>query len=232
MKPAWDQLSEEFKTSKHAGVYDVDCTAEGKDLCEKIGVSGYPTIKYGDASSLENLKDYSGGRDFEALKKFAEENLGPVCGPKDLDACDEMERALVERFLGMHVAELDSEIGKLDKDFSARQKKFAKKKRKFDEKYKEFKDELKDHKSDLKAHEKTGKKLEQNVKATKAEKDKFAKQTKKMSDLSAKFDKKEVDIESEKAVFDKEQGDLDAEIKTSGLKYMKIVRTQKKKDEL
>jgi hypothetical protein len=85
MKPAWDKLTAEFKDSKTALIADVDCTAGGKELCNSIGVRGYPTIKYGDPN---NLEDYKGGRDFDALKKFAEENLGPTCGPANLDLCD------------------------------------------------------------------------------------------------------------------------------------------------
>lgn len=45
MKPAWDQLSTEFLGSKGSGVYDVDCTAAGKPLCDANDVTGFPTIK-------------------------------------------------------------------------------------------------------------------------------------------------------------------------------------------
>merc|ERR1712193_546212 len=65
-------MGAEFKDSKTALVADVDCTAGGQSLCNEVGVRGYPTIKYGDPN---NLEDYKGGRDFDALKKFAEENL-------------------------------------------------------------------------------------------------------------------------------------------------------------
>merc|ERR1719479_810420 len=62
----------EFKDSKTALVADVDCTAAGKPLCDSNGVQGFPTIKWGDPASLEK---YEGGRGFDALKKFAEENF-------------------------------------------------------------------------------------------------------------------------------------------------------------
>ena len=48
----------------------------GGGLCDSNGVRGFPTIKWGDPSSLE---DYDGGRDYEALKKWAKENLKPMC---------------------------------------------------------------------------------------------------------------------------------------------------------
>ena len=65
-------------------VADVDCTAGGKPLCDTNGVKGFPTLKYGDPSSLE---DYEGGRDETALKKFVSE-LKHVCSPANMDLCD------------------------------------------------------------------------------------------------------------------------------------------------
>jgi len=121
MKPDWDKLMAEFKDSKTALVADVDCTAAGKDLCNQVGVRGYPTIKYGDPN---NLEDYKGGRDFNALKKFAEANLGPTCGPANLDLCDAEKKAEIEKFSKMSTSDLEAAIKekteameKLEKDF-------------------------------------------------------------------------------------------------------------------
>merc|ERR1719326_1131333 len=113
MKPDWDKLMAEFKDSKTALVADVDCTAGGKTLCNEVGVRGYPTIKYGDPNALE---DYKGGRGYDQLKKFAEENLGPTCGPANLDLCDAEKKAEIEKFQAMPAADLDSAI----KDAEAR----------------------------------------------------------------------------------------------------------------
>jgi len=68
MKPAWDRLMGDFKDHATALVADVDCTAEGKPLCDASGVKGFPTIKWG---SYDSLADYEGGRTYEDLKKFA-----------------------------------------------------------------------------------------------------------------------------------------------------------------
>jgi hypothetical protein len=121
MKPAWDKLIAEFKDSKTALVADVDCTAGGQSLCNEVGVKGYPTIKYGDPN---NLEDYKGGRDFDALKKFAEANLGPTCGPANLDLCDDEKKADIAKFSKMSASDLDDSIKekteameKLEKDF-------------------------------------------------------------------------------------------------------------------
>mmetsp|Transcript_89548 Transcript_89548/g.252336 ORF Transcript_89548/g.252336 Transcript_89548/m.252336 type:complete len:168 (+) Transcript_89548:222-725(+) len=115
---------DEFKDSKTSLVADVDCTTDGKDLCEKHGVKGYPTIKYGDPNDLQ---DYSGGRDYAALKTFADENLGPTCGPDNLDLCDEESKTLIAKFQKMDADELDMAIeegdAKIKKIEAASQKK-------------------------------------------------------------------------------------------------------------
>jgi len=88
-------------------VADVDCTTEGKELCTKFGVSGYPTIKYGDPAEL---KDYQGGRSYADLKKFADENLGPSCGPANLDLCSAGDKAKLEKFMKSSEGKLDGQI--------------------------------------------------------------------------------------------------------------------------
>merc|ERR1711939_344982 len=89
---------DEFKDSKTALVADVDCTVH-QDLCGKHGVQGYPTIKYGDPN---NMEDYQGGRDFDDLQKFAKENLGPSCGPANLDLCDAEQKAKIQGFQALY----------------------------------------------------------------------------------------------------------------------------------
>merc|ERR1711907_764114 len=61
----------------------------------------------GDPSSLE---DYKGGRDFDALKKFAKENLKPMCSPANIDLCDEEKKKDIEKFQGMPAADLEKAI--------------------------------------------------------------------------------------------------------------------------
>lgn len=107
MKPDWDRLMAEYEGSKTTLIADVDCTAGGESLCSEKGVGGYPTIKFGDPNALE---DYSGGRDFDALKKFAAENLGPTCGPNNMDLCDADQKALIKKFQAMSAEELDAAI--------------------------------------------------------------------------------------------------------------------------
>merc|ERR1712187_845410 len=115
LRPDWDKLMEDFKGSPTSLVADVDCTTEGKDLCEKHGVRGYPTIKYGDPAEL---KDYQGGRSYDDLKKFAEENLGPTCGPgENLELCDAETKPKIEAYAKMSAGKLEGKIRKAVKDY-------------------------------------------------------------------------------------------------------------------
>lgn len=121
MKPDWDKLAEDYKDSKTQLIADVDCTAEGEPLCEAHGVQGFPTLKYGDPSDLQ---DYEGGRDYEALKAFAEENLVPQCSPTNLDLCDEDKKAEIKKYMEMDTAALkaaidekEAALAKIDTDF-------------------------------------------------------------------------------------------------------------------
>jgi len=112
MKPAWDKLMDAFKDSKTALVGDVDCTAAGKPLCDSNGVRGFPTIKYGDPADLH---DYQGGRDFDALKAHADTNLGPSCGPANLDLCSDDQKAEIEKVMAMSDADIEAKIAEAEK---------------------------------------------------------------------------------------------------------------------
>merc|ERR1712232_718964 len=109
-----------FKDSTSVLVADADCTAGGKELCNSVGVRGYPTIKHGDPNDLQ---EYKGGRDFSALKKFAE-GLGPTCGPANLDLCDDEKKKKIDEFKALgaskredKIKEEEASMEKLEKEF-------------------------------------------------------------------------------------------------------------------
>jgi hypothetical protein len=141
MKPAWDQLIGDFEGHKTALVADVDCTAGGQDLCEKVGVRGYPTIKWGDPN---NLEDYEGGRDYDDLKKFAEENLKPVCSPANIDLCNDEQKANIEKYTKMSDAELDEAIKAKEKEQEDAESTFTSEVEKLQKKYEELSKEKDD----------------------------------------------------------------------------------------
>lgn len=120
MKPSWDKLMDEFKDSKTAIVADVDCTVQ-EDLCTKHGVEGYPTIKWG---AVTDLKDYDGGREYDELLEFAKANLGPTCGPQNLDLCSEEQKKEIESISAMSDEDLQKKIEDKEKEISDIEKKF------------------------------------------------------------------------------------------------------------
>lgn len=115
MKPDWDKLMDAFAGSSTQLIADVDCTTEGKPLCDANGVRGYPSIKWGDPAALE---DYKGGRDFKSLEKFAKENLKPMCSPKNIDLCEDDKKAEIEKFQAMSATELDDLISEKEKELT------------------------------------------------------------------------------------------------------------------
>lgn len=121
MKPAWDKLGGEHKGSKTVLIGDVDCTTE-KNLCSKYGVKGFPTIKYFTGATAADGDKYEGGRDFDALQKFAKENLGPSCDPSHKDLCTAEQAAEIDAKMALSIAELTEEADKHDADIKAAEK--------------------------------------------------------------------------------------------------------------
>jgi len=123
IKPDWDKLIADFEGSATQMVADVDCTAEGEPLCQEFGIQGFPTLKWGDPSDLQ---DYNGGRSYEDLKQFADMNLKPQCTINNLDLCDDETKAQIQKYQGMSKEDLsaaaEEEEGKMqaaEKNFEA-----------------------------------------------------------------------------------------------------------------
>lgn len=116
MKPDWDKLMKEFESSKTAVIGDVDCTTE-KDLCSEHGVKGFPTLKWG--ASLASLESYEGGRDYDSLLNHAKNNLGPSCGPANLDLCSESEAATIKAVMAEDPEALAKELKETDEALKA-----------------------------------------------------------------------------------------------------------------
>jgi len=125
----------EFDESETALVADVDCTADGKELCTREGVKGFPTLKYGDPN---NLEDYKGGRDYDDLLTFAKENLGPTCGPENMDLCDADQKAKIEAIQAKGLETLDAEIKELDDSIKNAEEHFETELKKLQETYEQL----------------------------------------------------------------------------------------------
>mmetsp|Transcript_8274 Transcript_8274/g.11798 ORF Transcript_8274/g.11798 Transcript_8274/m.11798 type:complete len:217 (-) Transcript_8274:368-1018(-) len=120
MAPDWNKLMEEFKGDATKLIGDVDCTAEGKPLCDANGVKGFPTLKHGDPSDLQ---DYQGGRDYDSLKSFAE-GLKPVCSVNNIDLCDDEKKKEIEVFMALSVEDLDAKIAVEEKKLEEAEENF------------------------------------------------------------------------------------------------------------
>ena len=100
LKPDWDKLIEDFADSPNQLVADADCTGAGEPLCDDFGIEGFPTLKWGDPSDLQ---DYTGGRSYDDLKAFADENLKPLCSVTNIDLCDNDKKAEIKKYQGMTI---------------------------------------------------------------------------------------------------------------------------------
>jgi len=134
MKPDWDKLMKQYKDDKTKLIADVDCTAKGQPLCETHGVRGYPTIKHGDPSALE---DYQGGRTLSDMKKFAE-GLKALCSPSNMDLCDADSKAKIEELQALAASDLADKIKEEEKKISDAEENFKTEVEKLQKQYNEL----------------------------------------------------------------------------------------------
>jgi len=162
MAPDWEKLSGEWEGHEVGMVAEVDCTADGKPLCDANGVRGFPTLKYGDPTSLD---DYSGGRDLSALSKFAKENLKPICSPSKLDICDDEKKAQIEALMAKSDEDLAADISAEEKKLEEAEETFKKEVEKLQATYQKLMEEKDATQAAVKA---SGLGLMKSVKAAKA----------------------------------------------------------------
>ena len=112
MAKDWHHLAEDYAGSSIL-IGDVDCTEDGKELCEEYGVRGYPTIKYFLKDGDRQGEDYSGGRDYDSLKSFAEETLEAKCDVGDKKECTDKEKAYIEKMEAKSSEERASQLERL-----------------------------------------------------------------------------------------------------------------------
>jgi protein disulfide-isomerase-like protein len=148
IKPTWDALMKEFEGHPSILIADVDCTAaDAQGLCADVGVKGYPTLKHGDPSALE---DYSGARELGELQKFAE-TLKPACSPANIDLCDDVAKAAIEAFRNMPAADLEAKIQQKEKLVKEAEETFSAEVEKLNEIYKNLLDARDKTTKDVKA---------------------------------------------------------------------------------
>jgi len=145
LAPDWEKLAEDWEGHEHGLIAEVDCTSEGKALCQDV--KGFPTLKYGDPMSPE---DYSGGRSFDALSAFAKENLKPICSPGNLDLCDDENKALIEKYMAMSQAEIEKLIIEAEMSLTDVEQEFQAEVKKLQERYQKLDTERKEKEAKIK----------------------------------------------------------------------------------
>lgn len=139
MKPDWEKLTNDFAGSATAVIADVDCTKDdSKDLCSKMGVKGYPTIKYFTESTAATGDSYEGGRSYADLKKWCDENLGPSCSPANLDLCNDEQKEEIAKWQAMDIAEIEEMVTSKTKAAEDAEKTFKDEVSKLQKKYEEL----------------------------------------------------------------------------------------------
>merc|ERR1712106_856593 len=86
----------------------------------------------GDPRALE---DYEGGRDYEDMEKFANENLKPMCSPNNIDLCNADKKQQIEKLMKMSTSELEEEIEKKDAELKEAETTFDEEVKKLRETY-------------------------------------------------------------------------------------------------
>jgi len=113
MAPDWVKLADNMKHDTKIIIAEVDCTSdEAEGICEKNGVEGFPTLKYGDASYME---DYDGARSYDAMYEFASNgSLKVGCSPANTESCSADEKAKIDKLMAMSEDELEKIIDDID----------------------------------------------------------------------------------------------------------------------
>tara|TARA_B110000008_G_C16958760_1_gene559287 strand:+ start:1133 stop:1762 length:630 start_codon:yes stop_codon:yes gene_type:complete len=136
LKPDWDRLGEDADDT--VIIADVDCTADGKPLCEKYDIKGFPTLKSFWGKSSE---DYKGGRSYNDLIQYAN-NLKIPCNIKNKNACTKEETEELEKLLKLSDEKRRETFEKIKKDIKIEEENHDNLLKKLQEKFETSKNNL------------------------------------------------------------------------------------------
>lgn len=107
MKPDWDKLADEAHPSVF--IADVNCL-NYYNLCQEYGVHRYPTIKvYKDGVETP----YNGGKSYEELSTFVDENLAVKCDVSQPSTCSEKSQKYFEKWQSKAETDVQKELTRL-----------------------------------------------------------------------------------------------------------------------
>ncbi|CAL1158376.1 unnamed protein product [Cladocopium goreaui] len=115
---AKDKLASKWnKPDSNAVIVDVDCTTDdAKDLCNKYGVQGYPTLKYFSPTTSKDGDVYEDARDLKAMNKFVKRASKLPCVPDSGENCDKKDTAYIEEIKDMTPESLQEAKSKMQKE--------------------------------------------------------------------------------------------------------------------
>eukprot|EP00435_Cladocopium_sp_Y103_P031640 s2580_g8.t1 len=115
---AKDKLASKWnKPDSNAVIVDVDCTTDdAKDLCNKYGVQGYPTLKYFTTTTSKDGDTYEDARDLKAMNKFVKRTSKLPCVPDSGENCDKKDTAYIEEIKDMTPDSLKETKNKMQKE--------------------------------------------------------------------------------------------------------------------
>lgn len=117
MASDWEKLAAEYDGNDDIIIAEVDCTADdSEDICDDENIEGFPTIKYGDPTFLE---DYEGERTYQDLSAFAKEHLKPSCSLKSTHLCSRIELTKFQAYLKMSVEDIEEAIEAINETIDA-----------------------------------------------------------------------------------------------------------------
>jgi len=137
----WQKIQleyKEFEDWENGLVGNVECDQQRKDdpgskFCRNQGNKTMPFVMYGKGDDVKHLKPYPGAMNYIDLLRFADNNIGPICGPRRLDLCKGKKRGKWEEILQKSEAELqkilddkDKQIKRLRGKSQVQQKKWSK----------------------------------------------------------------------------------------------------------
>lgn len=98
-------------------IVDVDCIDDkAKNLCQKHGVEGYPTLKYFGPGLASDGEKYEEGRDYKDLQKFVKLKSKKPCEPATLENCDKKDLKFLEEIKDYEESKLKEERAQLEKE--------------------------------------------------------------------------------------------------------------------
>ncbi|KAJ3445926.1 protein disulfide-isomerase c17h9.14c [Anaeramoeba flamelloides] len=72
----YGEAADAFVNEPNVVLAEVECDTDGKDLCGKFSISGYPTMIFFGRNDKESKEKYSGGREVADLVNFMNEKAG------------------------------------------------------------------------------------------------------------------------------------------------------------